>query len=1338
MKYTCKSALLAAAALAASIVAAPSFANPFNDGTTYVQSTDTNYNGTLYVGIQNPDNELIIQGGATASATDVVIGQLTGSTNNTVSVVGSSRLVIAGAETNGLATGGVVVGGTDGETVLSLNNDSTLNTEYLHVGFGTDDSGSVELSGEGTTLNATAGASIGSAGSTNTIEISDGATLKVGGTLSIGSSASSNNLINVNAGGNLYVDTTNSIDVVNADDDNGIVVGGDGTLQIGGDVDTSSVEDQGVELQANANLELGGTLTLDQNRIDSRLNVILNDDLSTNTASWTSSALTVIGRTTSDNSLTFTNGATGHVLNIIQIGQQSTSRRNKLTVGGSNSLFTADSDVFVGAQGSNNKLNIGAGGRMDIGDSLYLGGDVSSTGNEVNVGSNGILNITGDVLVGDNGGSSEFSSDYGTVGVGGNLILGNSSIGNRYNQIGGTNTISGSFILGQTQDASGDTDDFKTDSRMTSGNLAFIGTNAVLMVEQDLTVGLEGEGSVLVVRDGGAMTVEGDVVIGENAGDNVIYLQRGSNTTFHVTGDMVIGNTEKGSNRYASYGGTATIDGSIYMGTDTNQHSIRNFIHLDTTNAVLNVANDTYVGASNSLNTLEVFNGAEMNTRNLMVGTYEGTHSNSVFITGEGSMLSISNTLQLGSTTGTNNTIVVQDGGTLSVEQTGITLAGTNNTLTFADGGTLQTVDWDFAALTGSATNILFESGSSLHLMGVLSGTNKVENSMTYTLDGTNAQWDTGTNRLYVGDATDGNTLIITNGASASSGTNLIIGAAGKRNLISVGGTNSWLAVGNDLFIGTETNTSTLNIFGQVIATNTLEILSGAHVDIGNDAYLYRGARLKIDSRSQMQVSGDYAQDRFSTLVIGVGTNQSSPNLAVAGTADFASGATLSVYNDGIGKDDTNLVQNVVVAGELTIDEQAASTGLLLDSLTIETNQRLGFNITVSNAKTIVLDNFIVRSLGEAAGLEGQLLEVADEIELLAGLGNTNAQNMISILDKNPATAGQIMDNNYGEKMSSSPAHNTINLGVQSVAEQLTKRADNTRARMGAAHAGRSTPTGAQGPHMEDQQLQGWITGFKTWADRSADDGFDSYDGSINGFLVGADLSVAKGLLFGVAGGAANATMDKNNGGSSDTSTKFGTLYGSAGTRDWFADASLIYGQSSVDTSLGAVLGTSADYDAENVAVYLGGGKEITGDYLIITPQGSLLGNYYSQDGYVETSAGGLPRRVDSMDTFYLQSAIGCSMGLYTAMGDIILKPELRAFWLHEFNAKEEDVAYSIIGGTGSYNMQLQAPESDIIKLGGGVSAKLGEYLEVRADLDARMAGSYSDYTMLGSIRYQF
>jgi len=1601
MKLTCqyrrKAAWLYVFTVISAFTGLQSMANPFNDGTTHTNITDTVYNETLYVGIQNPGNTLLITSNSTVSATDVVIGQLNSSTNNTLSVIGDALLIAGDATTNGLTTGGVIVGGSDDGAALMVNNSSTLNTEYLYVGFGASDSGTIELSGEGTMLNIAQDALVGTAGSTNSIEISDGANMSVGGTLTVGSITSSDNRVNVASGGSLYVNSTNNINVVNADDDNGIKINGGGTLQIGGDVNTGTLGDLSVEMAKKSTLELGGTLTIDKNRINNSLNVILNNTLSTNTATWSSSSLTVIGSTTSDNSLTFTNGATGHALNIVQIGQQSTAARNELNIGGSNSLFTADTDVFLGAQGKDNQLNIGDGGQMDVAGSLYLGNNSTATGNKANVNSNGTLNVEGSMVIGDYGANNELNINYGSVSVGTDMVLGKNSGNNNYDQTGGTNTVAGAFVIGMTGNATGETGFVNDDRVETTGNLAIIGTNATLNIQQDLTVGMAGGGSIMTIRDGGTVNVDGNVVIGEAVGDNYIYLQRDADTRLNVSGDLVVG-VEGGSNRFAEYGGTANIGGNLYLGASTNQHEIKNFIHLETTNAVLNVADGIYIGASNSVNTLDIVDGATANVYDMYVGFYDGVSNNVVTVRGEDSLLNITNTLTIGSATGSNNQLIVENGGILSIiTQTNMVIKGTNNNLNIADGGTLQTMDWNTAV---ADTNIIMEAGSILELGGAYTGTSQLDNPYELVLNGalsTNAAvWTTGSDILYVGYAANDNILTVKDGGLVTTATNLIVGRSSKtiRNTLNATGVDSQINIGNNLIVGNTgssrnkltvedagqihvgnnfilgskssqntalvtgstngtsmitidnlltigngldatdnlleiSSNATVNVFGiatigsgsddntlKLTGTNALltaysNLVVGAGAASGNeltvsegtvtvsgnliigrdkestgnsatvsgsnalievssslyvgkdgnenslsiaeggtveslDAYvgfttnshnnslsitgtnssltiagtLYAGYEgddnsiditdgallqvsdayigyessgntievhgtnavfdvlndlfigntatnttglnklwvyedaittvggnmtvqsnsvLYIETGSQVAVAGNYSQDETSRLALRINTNSATIHLTVGATASFAKDTTFQLQGDDTVVGTTNKIARALVsAAALEIDEQAATQDLLNDSINIA-NDLLKFNLILSN-NVIWVDNVTRLSLAETSGLEpgSQLANVADDIDFMADSSNEVAVTMRDFMDTELDSTGRntAFHNYYGEKMSSSPAHNAINMGLQSVSEQLTRRADSTRARMGMASV--SGPDGAGGPHAEGQPFQGWIAGYKTWANKSADSGFDGYDGSIGGFLVGADISVAQGILMGIAGGQGTSTLDKDNGASSDTDSVFGSVYLSAGTKDWFADASLIYGGSSIDTALGSTFDTTASYDAQNTAIYFGGGKEITGNYLIITPHASLLANYYKQDGYEEKSSNAVGRQVDSFDALYLQSDLGCKVGFYAAMGNLTLKPEFRASWMHEFNAQDENVSFNLIGGTNPYVMTLQAKEEDIIKLGAGLSAKIGEYLELRADLDTRRGSNYSDHTLLGSLRYQF
>ena len=231
----------------------------------------------------------------------------------------------------------------------------------------------------------------------------------------------------------------------------------------------------------------------------------------------------------------------------------------------------------------------------------------------------------------------------------------------------------------------------------TTGNLAIVGEGATLDIQQDLTVGQEGGGSILAIRDGGTVSVDGDVVIGEAVKDNYIYLQRDADTRLNVAGDLIVGK-EGGSNRFAVYGGTANIGGNLYLGSTTNQHEIKNFIHVETTNAMVNVANAIYIGASNSINTLDLVDGAKVSAQDLFVGTYDGVSNNVVTVTGDDSLLYITNGLAIGSSNGSNNSVNVSNGGNLYAKQSNIAIGtGNNNTLNIQSGGTLKTEDWNFA-----------------------------------------------------------------------------------------------------------------------------------------------------------------------------------------------------------------------------------------------------------------------------------------------------------------------------------------------------------------------------------------------------------------------------------------------------------------------------------------------------------------------------------------------------------------------------------------------------------------------------------------------------------------
>lgn len=1200
MKRCYEKLLIAAAIL--SLASAKSLALTFNtDGL----STNINYSTNdfrLKVGVDEHNNSVIIDNGGNVLITELIeVGAA--STNNLLSVQNGGRLVVGESDLSALATGGIVVGGTNDQAELFISEDSTVRTDYLYVGLSTNETGLVTLK--------------------------DGGTLFVEETLNIGAVSNKNNRISIEEGGILSVAETTSI-AINTNNNNRIVVKEAGALHVRGDVNADAfIERDNLTFNSKAILGVGGTLTTDNGIIDTSLNILLDDDLSTeNTAQWNADTIS-IGDKGSYNSLTLTNGAIATATGITYIGDKHTSAQNKLIIQGDGSRFTTTDKLLIGMRGDDNSMIIGNGGSAIIGLDLKIGSSSDARNN---------------ALLVENSGSS-------------------------------------------------------------------------LIVSNELVIGANGKNNSMTVSDGAFVNAVTDLTLGENGSAHKLTLNS-NDTELVVAGAFTVG-ADGSNNKLTINDATARFLQGAVIGLRGNE----NRAEISGSNALF-YASDLTLGADSDHNTFTNKGGTVVIANNLIVG--EEGRENKLTINGSKAFVAVTNMLTVGSSSASNNAINVSNGGTLYVAgQPNIDIA-TNNSMTIANDGALKTTDWDFAT---EVSNLNFGSGAILHLLGSATGTNELEGAFNLLLDGPGANWMLSTN-MYVGKNTGNNSLTLTNGANAFTSTNLYIGFNSANNTVTVSGEGSMLQVNNDLFIGNEDKWDwNPNAF----ANNRMELLNGASALVGGNVKLANAATLRIDASSSATINGDYEQLAGTKLELGISA-EATTNLIVEGSTELDGESTISIYDDGI-EEDTDIAKALIHTDTLSIDGQAATEALL--GKMILTNSLLDFDIWYSaDDQILYAENFISLSITEAGDLSGQLAEIGDEIAQLADEDNSiakafeKAQGGIARAD-----IAESMANLYGEEASSAPAHNMINLGLQNVAEKLTFRADTTRERLAKRKA---APEGAAGPHTADQALQGWVAGFSSSLNYDEDGGFFGYDGSLRGYMVGGDFSVADTLLMGVAGGSTSGDVDKDNGASTRTKTSFVSLYGSLGCDNWYLDANLIYGRSNIDVELGETFDTTADYDADNYALYLNGGHEFVGKYLIFTPQIALLANYYTQEEYSEESSEALARSVDSADALYLQSTLGGSLALYMALGDTIIKPELRIHWQHEFNTDSEELPFTLPGGNGNYLMQLQAPEEDILKIGAGCSTKFGEGLELRADVDVRNGGGFSDCTVHGAIRYQF
>jgi len=80
--------------------------------------------------------------------------------------------------------------------------------------------------------------------------------------------------------------------------------------------------------------------------------------------------------------------------------------------------------------------------------------------------------------------------------------------------------------------------------------------------------------------------------------------------------------------------------------------------------------------------------------------------------------------------------------------------------------------------------------------------------------------------------------------------------------------------------------------------------------------------------------------------------------------------------------------------------------------------------------------------------------------------------------------------------------------------------------------------------------------------------------------------------------------------------------------KSWFTDVNIGFGRSKIEQQSGTVFGNKADFHANNVATYIGGGKEIRLNRCwTLVPKASLLWSYYYQEAFTDESSPGVRAR---------------------------------------------------------------------------------------------------------------
>jgi T5SS/PEP-CTERM-associated repeat protein len=965
-----------------------------------------------------------------------------------------------------------------------------------------------------------------------------------------------------------------------------------------------------------------------------------------------------------------------------------------------------------------------------------------------------------------------------------NLSVGVAGAGNALTVSNGGKVYNGNASIGEQASSSNNT-------------VLVTGAGSAWDNSGNLSVGLYGSGNAMRIEDGGRVFSAHGTIGNETGSDNNMAVVTGAGSLWSNDYNLNIGGFGSGNSLEVSGGGRVD-SGYGFIGELSS--SINNTVLVKGAGSVWSNATSMYVGYAGNGNNLSIQNGGRVESMSSWVGYDASASNNLAIVEGAGSEWISNNRLAIG-VNGAGNVLQVSTGGRVesgSVD-VGMGINSVNNGIEVGGAGSELDMTGSFVLGNyGAGNNLSINDGGLVHSASAYMGlkTSSIGNSAM--VSGSGSTWELGD--LYIGFESSSNSMSILEGGVVESGSAIIgadtsaennrvrvsgrgemfigdrsewridddltVGLAGAGNTldiedgglvyawntyagettnawfntVTVTGSNSELRVVNDLSLGgrmsqiyNRTENGWQNEWIDGGRGNSLYVGDGGLVSVGRDMHNRNYSLVSVDPGNQIVVSSNYYQDATSVLRFGVETNAAGAPLnalvSVDGTAEFEAGATLQYHsNVGVLEFDEFYTNLIVEADQLIVGGVTNANALDLTAFNLDGSL---VDLLLWEQEQDIYGLVGRRYLADNAGFTpgSMMARLAREIDDLSLLGDVNAVNMVNLL--NTMSGSQ-----QNAQMSQLYSRGTANfLHSQSMTEGMSEIQKHT-SRFQTSRP--SKPEGVAGPYSETQELQIWVKPYGAWSDYSPDDGFEDYDHNIYGTVVGFDKPL-ENILVGFAGGYGRSVIRQDDSDKSEGRTGYGVLYANAGTKDWFSHANVAVGFGSVDQRSGTIFGNTADFNTGNFATYLEGGRQVkVNRHLSVTPKASMLWSYYYQEGYTEKSNLGVEREVDSYGRNSFLSSLGTAVAYQQEYDTLILKPEARLYWLHEFNSDIEKVDYQLVNGSGEYHFWMPAPEEDVIETGLGISGKFNDELELVLDIDWRFGQDYSAYAVSGRVAFEF
>jgi outer membrane autotransporter protein len=294
---------------------------------------------------------------------------------------------------------------------------------------------------------------------------------------------------------------------------------------------------------------------------------------------------------------------------------------------------------------------------------------------------------------------------------------------------------------------------------------------------------------------------------------------------------------------------------------------------------------------------------------------------------------------------------------------------------------------------------------------------------------------------------------------------------------------------------------------------------------------------------------------------------------------------------------------------------------------------------------------------------------------------------------------------------------------------------------------GVSGPTGAEGKTgpsvlapIPENRWGFFATGLGEFTDVSSSDGARGFNFRTGGVTLGVDYRIGSNFAIGLTGGYAHTGVDLAGNGSIDVDGGTGGFYATAFGGGFYLDTSVTGGASDYETHRAALLGTAnGSTDSGTVNVLVAGGYDWTTGALTVGPIASFQYTYVGLNGFTETGSLA-PLKFNDQSVDSIRTALGIKASYDWKIGGVLIRPELRASWQHEYGDSTYSIVASFANGAGT-NFSVNGPSigRDSFLIGAGVAVLWNDRISTYIYYDGELARTnYDSQSVTAGFRITF